>query len=146
MELWMIILISDAILDGGGDDHDWDDMNLSSIGSSPSKIHHLSPIILRKSSTATFSTLGAISLLDEEDDNDNDQDFESPTLVTSRIKIGTRIIMSESGDHNSNGIPPPRAFDEFQTLSSTKQNIELFKILSAIAEEIEGKRPIYYIF
>ena len=37
-------------------------------------------------------------------------------------------------------IPPPRGFDEFQTLSSTKQNIELFKILSAIAEEIEVLR------
>ena len=30
--------------------------------------------------------------------------------------------------------------DDFQTLSSTKQNIELFKILSAIAEEIEVLR------
>ena len=37
-------------------------------------------------------------------------------------------------------IPPAKGFDEFQTLSSTKQNIELFKILSAIAEEIEGLR------
>jgi hypothetical protein len=37
-------------------------------------------------------------------------------------------------------IPPPRGFEEFQTLSSTKQNIELFKILSAIADEIEGLR------
>ena len=34
----------------------------------------------------------------------------------------------------------PLGFDEFQTLSSTKQNIELFKILNAIAEEIEVLR------
>ena len=39
-----------------------------------------------------------------------------------------------------NEIPPPLGFDDFQTLSSTKQNIELFKILSAIAEEIEVLR------
>ena len=41
---------------------------------------------------------------------------------------------------NNANIPPAKGFDEFQTLSSTKQNIELFKILSAIAEEIEGLR------
>ena len=41
-------------------------------------------------------------------------------------------------------IPPPRGFDEFQTLSSTKQNIELFKILSAIAEELEERNHYLY--
>ena len=41
---------------------------------------------------------------------------------------------------SNNDIPPPLGFDDFQTLSSTKQNIELFKILSAIAEEIEVLR------
>ena len=50
--------------------------------------------------------------------------------------------MTNSSNNNSvhNEIPPPLGFDEFQTLSSTKQNIELFKILSAIAEEIEVLR------
>ena len=43
-------------------------------------------------------------------------------------------------DNVNANIPPAKGFDEFQTLSSTKQNIELFKILSAIAEEIEGLR------
>ena len=31
-----------------------------------------------------------------------------------------------------------QALDNFQTLTSTKQNIELFKILTAIAVEIDG--------
>ena len=47
--------------------------------------------------------------------------------------------MTQNGGPND-AIPPPLGFDEFQTLSSTKQNIELFKILNAIAEEIEVLR------
>ena len=49
-------------------------------------------------------------------------------------------MTTSNGGNNGEVIPPARGFDEFQTLSSTKQNIELFKILSAIAEEIEGLR------
>ena len=43
-----------------------------------------------------------------------------------RKKVSQHVVMSS------------QALDNFQTLSSTKQNIELFKILTAIAVEIDG--------
>ena len=65
--------------------------------------------------------------------------LESPTIVSQLIQIVRKESkMTTTTAHTD--IPPPRGFDEFQTLSSTKQNIELFKILSAIAEEIEVLR------
>lgn len=66
--------------------------------------------------------------------------LESPTIVSHLIETVRKEATMTTNNGNGNDIPPPLGFDEFQTLSSTKQNIELFKILSAIAEEIEVLR------
>ena len=81
----------------------------------------------------------SLSSVDEESYARTDFGLESPTIVSQLIQI-VRKESKMTTTTAQTDIPPPRGFDEFQTLSSTKQNIELFKILSAIAEEIEVLR------
>ena len=63
-------------------------------------------------------------------DNSSDS-MDLPEMTTT-----TGSSSSGSGPHNPKA--PAAALEDFRTLSSTKQNVELFKILSAIAGEIEN--------
>ena len=111
---------------------------------SPSKERKLAPPSASKrresfaSIRETSSSKVQSSSSEEESYGRTDFGLESPTIVSNLIQI---VRKDEKGcEMSQENIPPPRGFDEFQTLSSTKQNIELFKILSAIAEEIESLR------
>ena len=128
-------------------------VNESTLSSAAAKTSfHLSPSKERKTSSSASAskrresfasirgTSSKIQSSSSEEESYGRTDFglESPTIVSNLIQI---VRKDEKGcEMSQENIPPPRGFDEFQTLSSTKQNIELFKILSAIAEEIESLR------
>ena len=103
-----------------------------------SSSHHFqnSPSIKKFNS---ISSLESSSSLDESY-NQTDYGLESPTIVSHLIETVRKESKIMTLELQNSEIPPPLGFEEFQTLSSTKQNIELFKILSAIADEIEVLR------
>ena len=86
---------------------------------------------------STFTSIGDTSSINSEEDESyarTDYGLESPTIVSHLIEtVRKESKMTQNGGPND-AIPPPLGFDEFQTLSSTKQNIELFKILNAIGQ------------
>lgn len=116
------------------------------------KTSYLSPsTFLNPADHRRTSSISTILSDSDEDSSTVDESYartdyglESPTIVSHLIetvrKEATMTTNNAAANGNGNDIPPPLGFDEFQTLSSTKQNIELFKILSAIAEEIEVLR------
>ena len=123
-------------------------MSLSSAAAKASFRYHLSPSILANNQNqnnrrgSTFTSLSNSTNEEETEEEESyartDYGLESPTIVSHLIETvrkESKIMTNIPHD-----IPPPLGFDEFQTLSSTKQNIELFKILNAIAEEIEVLR------
>ena len=120
-------------------------MSLSSAAAKASFRYHLSPSILTNNPNnrrgSTFTSLSNSTVEDETEEEESyartDYGLESPTIVSHLIETVRKESKMTNIPHD---IPPPLGFDEFQTLSSTKQNIELFKILNAIAEEIEVLR------
>ncbi len=92
---------------------------------------------------SSLSSTQSSSSYEDESYARTDYGLESPTIVSHLIETvrkESKMTSTHQNDPNGNQIPPALGFDEFQTLSSTKQNIELFKILSAIADEIEVLR------
>ena len=57
-----------------------------------------------------------------------------PPPLTPKHTATATTCTTASSDVPGNAVQ----LDEFRVLSSTKQNVELFKILNAIAEEIEN--------
>ena len=86
--------------------------------------------------TTVMSTEGSVS------GGSGSTDVPNSTGNNSHVEDGRKVHIKDDGQKSPKKKFTQhiemKALDKFQTLTSTKQNIELFKILTAIAIEIDG--------
>ena len=70
-------------------------------------------------------------------ENRSNLEHNKRTHTTTRNSKHTSSSPRKKSDKSSEEMSKQNGLDNFQTLSSTKQNVELFKILTAIAVEID---------
>ena len=70
-------------------------------------------------------------------ENRSNLEHNKRTHITTRNSKHTSSSPRKKSDKPSEEMSKQNGLDNFQTLSSTKQNVELFKILTAIAVEID---------